>query len=220
VIELDGEQPLGCLVLELLDRVFDELERLRIELAMNISPKSVYQTCLPCRPARRALGRRPHHVVLRDDGAVSRPWDAPRASQLYANVRRRSVDRREISGSLAELLGRSRGAAAFQHALRLDRLAHGRRSPRMRLITMRPFVRIVRRARLYALQRVAADAVEQLRLLVPRCRGSSSSTRALLSWPARFFVFFSLMSAVAACPFATVALCTGMSMSRSRRADR
>jgi len=29
---------------------------------------------------------------------------------------------------------------------------------------------------------------------------------ALLSWPARFFVFFSLMSAVAAFPFATAAL--------------
>src|SRR5207247_8602431 len=63
----------------------------------------------------------------------------------------------------ADLLGRP-GPVRVQHALRLDRLAYGAVAPHA-ADHVRPFVGIVRRAR-DALQRVAAYAVEQLRLLV------------------------------------------------------
>src|SRR5256885_16240156 len=108
------------------DRIFDELERLRIELAdEHLAEIRVPDLALLVDQHVVGLGRRPDHVVLRDDGAgVAAPGTRQRLQFVRPTVDRGEVDGREIVGELAKLLGRSR-ASPVQHGLGLDRLAYG-----------------------------------------------------------------------------------------------
>src|SRR5437016_14275220 len=164
-IELDGEQPGRRLVLELPDRVLDELERLRIELAdEHLAEIRVPDLAFLIDQYIVRLARRPHHVVLGDDGArVAALGARQRLQFVRPTVDRAQVDGREIVGELPILLGRSR-ASPVQHGLGLDRLAYGAVAQHA-ADHLRPLVGIVRRAH-DALQRVAADAIEQPRLLL------------------------------------------------------
>ena len=75
MVELDTEKPGGRLVLELLDRIFGELERLRIELAdEHLAEVGVPDHAFLIDQDVMRLGGRPHHVVLGDDGAGVRPF--------------------------------------------------------------------------------------------------------------------------------------------------
>ena len=110
------------------------------------------------------LGGRPHHVVLGDDGAgVAAPRTRQRLELVRPVVARAQIDGRQIVGHLAVLLGLAL-AVRIQHALRLDRLAHGAIAHHAD-DHVRPLVGIMGRAH-DALQRVTALAIEQRRLLV------------------------------------------------------
>ena len=92
MVELDAEEPGGRLILELLDRVFGELERLRIELAdEHLAEVRIPDVAFLIDQDVMRLGRRPHHVVLGDDGAgVAALSGAAASSARIANGRTNS----------------------------------------------------------------------------------------------------------------------------------
>ncbi len=153
------------LILEFPDRIFGELERLRIEFSdEHLAEVRIPDVAFLIDQNVVRLGGRPHHVVLGDDSAgVPALWSRQRLQLVGPMVDRAQIDGREIVGHLAVLLRCAR-AGPVQHGLRLDRLAHG-------AIThhagndLRPLIGIVRRAH-DALYRVTADAIEQHRLLL------------------------------------------------------
>src|SRR5580704_9073122 len=146
--------PVGALSLNFLIGYSVSLSVFGSNLPMNISPKSEYQT-LPSLSTRMSCGsvvRRPMSY------SVTMAW-------VERPVGRAQVYGGEILGHLAVLLGRA-GARAVQHRLRLDRLAH-RAIAHHAADHDRPLIGVMGRAH-DALERVAADAVEQRRLLLLR----------------------------------------------------
>ena len=167
MVELDAEESGGRLVLELLDRIFGELERLRIELAdEHLAEVRIPDMAFLIDQDVMRFGRRPHHVVLSDDGACVLALRARQRLQfVLPMVDRAQIDGREIVGDLAVLLRRAR-AGPIQHGLRLDGLAH-RAIAHHPADDPCPLVGIVRRAH-DSFQRVTAGAIEQRRLLLFR----------------------------------------------------
>ena len=158
-------RPVRRVGLELLDRIFGELERLRIELAdEHFAEVRVPDHAVLIDQDVVRLDGCAAHVVLGHDGAGVAAGRARQGLELILPVvDRAQIDGGEILGHLAVLLGRAR-ARLVQHGLRLDRLAH-RAVAHHAGDHLRPLVGVVGRAH-DALERVAARAVEQHRLLV------------------------------------------------------
>src|SRR6202048_1578148 len=125
MVELDAQESSWGVFLEFLDRVFGELERLRIELANeHLSEIRVPDVAFLIDQDVMRFGCRPYHIVFGNDGARVPTFRARQRLELVCPmVHRAQIYCGKIVRNFPIFL-RLSGTSSIQHGLRLGRLTH------------------------------------------------------------------------------------------------